>query len=212
VKHLAVPRPERAEAFAGQGGKSPSPRARVGQSWADSKEPGLRAGTYRHGSHASVRMDIAVATAPESQRRKRSSRSVAPRLSPGDEALLPPTASAVRFTRQMVRDLCDLQGVGDIADLACLLANEIVTNAVRHTRTPVLRVDARVIGETLRVSVSDGDPHIPTVLAPSESDVSGRGLLLVDALSTNWGVTPRATGKVVWFTVSGSGEVPLKSR
>jgi anti-sigma regulatory factor (Ser/Thr protein kinase) len=123
---------------------------------------------------------------------------------------MPATANAVRFARRMVHDLCDLQGVGEIADLACLLAGEVVTNAVRHTRTRVLRVDAEVTGETLRVSVSDGDPQIPTVLAPSESDVSGRGLLLVDALSTDWGVTQRATGKTVWFTICGSDVAQLK--
>jgi anti-sigma regulatory factor (Ser/Thr protein kinase) len=111
---------------------------------------------------------------------------------------------AVRLSRRLIRDLCDLVGMEEVADVAQLLAGEIVTNVVLHTRTPLLRVTAEVQGGTLRVSVSDRDPELPTVRRPSEREPTGRGMMLVNSLAKEWGVAQRPGGKLVWFTLSGS--------
>jgi hypothetical protein len=43
---------------------------------------------------------------------------------------------------------------------------------------------------------------MPSPCQPAPDDESGRGLLLVDALSHSWGVKPRQVGKTVWARVA----------
>lgn len=78
-----------------------------------------------------------------------------------------------------------------------LLAGELVSNALVHTGAP-----ARVRmfqGEKLRIEVVDASPRPPLGREASGDDEYGRGLLLVDALATDWGWRPsRDGGKVVW--------------
>jgi anti-sigma regulatory factor (Ser/Thr protein kinase) len=77
-----------------------------------------------------------------------------------------------------------------------LIVSELVTNVVRHggaTMVLSLSVDADA---HLRIAVYDnGGGH---VAAPPEAAVSGRGLDIVDTLSTAWGVDQRDSGKTVW--------------
>ncbi len=83
-------------------------------------------------------------------------------------------------------------------DVAELLADELVTNALVHGGGSfVLSIEHR--GDCLHVSVSDGSEQLPEVLAPSESREHGRGMAIVAAMATRWGAKPIGTGKVVWF-------------
>ena len=55
----------------------------------------------------------------------------------------------------------------------------------------------------LRVYVHDEDPTTRD-LAPQPIDPTrerGRGLAIVEALATQWGVEPRHDGKTVWFAL-----------
>jgi anti-sigma regulatory factor (Ser/Thr protein kinase) len=93
-----------------------------------------------------------------------------------------------------------LSGVDPEAiEAAELLTSELVTNAIVHgSGDPILNVS--VGGSRLRIEVHDSDPTID--LTPQRFDVPsarGRGLALVDALSSSWGVEPRSGGKAVWF-------------
>ncbi len=82
--------------------------------------------------------------------------------------------------------------------------HEAVTNAVRHGSGAVkLCLD---VGETsIRLEVSDEDPGLPRRRPMSSDDLSagGRGLHLIDALTTSWGAEPRrdGPGKVVWMQI-----------
>ena len=126
----------------------------------------------------------------------------------GGHLLVPAVPGAVPASRRLVRDVCELLGLGDVADVAELLAGEVTSNVVLHTRTPWLRLVAEVTEDTLRVCVSDDDPHLPRVQAPSDGQPRGRGLMLVDSLSKDWGAVQRKSGKIVWFTLStGTGIV-----
>ena len=116
--------------------------------------------------------------------------------------MLPAVPDSVRISRRLVRDLCLLMGLVEVAEIAELLTGEVTTNVVLHTRTPILRMAAEVIGGKLRVCVSDSDPHLPIVREPSQKEQSGRGLVLVKMLSKEWGAVQRPGGKVVWFTLS----------
>jgi hypothetical protein len=59
--------------------------------------------------------------------------------------------------------------------------------------------------ERVLVQVWDGDHHKPERQAAALDDESGRGLLLVETLSVEWGsyVLEGATGKVIWALVAG---------
>jgi anti-sigma regulatory factor (Ser/Thr protein kinase) len=121
----------------------------------------------------------------------------------GAHLLVPAVPDAVRTGRRLVRDVCQLTGLSDVADVAELLAGEIASNVILHTQTPWLRLVVEVTGGNLRVCVSDSDPQLPTVHVPSEGEPRGRGLMLVNLLANDWGATQRSTGKIVWFTLSG---------
>ena len=108
---------------------------------------------------------------------------------------------SAREARQLVRAvLSDAQVPADATETALLLVSELVTNAVVHADgRPVL--DIAVARHRLRISVSDtgrGTPEVQTD-NPLLSD-HGRGMLLVDTLSSRWGSEPTEPGgKCVWF-------------
>ena len=82
------------------------------------------------------------------------------------------------------------------SDLA-LVITELVTNAVVHGRgriTLTLRRDGRCIqGEV----ADEGSGFEPNMRKQGPHDYSGRGLSIVDALSSRWGVLEGSTQ--VWF-------------
>ncbi|MEU1514799.1 ATP-binding protein [Streptomyces sp. NPDC005811] len=88
------------------------------------------------------------------------------------------------------------------ADDVLLCVSELVTNALLHGVPPgrqfllFLRYDGRVI----RVEVHDSGAGVPHVIedGDEDEDEGGRGLLLVSALSDQWGVRERELGKAVW--------------
>ncbi|MFJ7249599.1 ATP-binding protein [Kitasatospora sp. NPDC098652] len=82
---------------------------------------------------------------------------------------------------------------------------ELLVNAWRHgaTPAPVVQILA-MTRNTLRVSVSDESPLFPGLHAPSVLAESGRGLQLVEGLTTRWGVDPREHGKSIWFELDGA--------
>ena len=81
-----------------------------------------------------------------------------------------------------------------------LLATETATNAVRHAGTEATVV-VRYMGDRVRVEVGDGSPALPHVRTPRLDETSGRGMSLVETLSSGWGVTQTVGGKRVWFEV-----------
>ncbi len=85
-----------------------------------------------------------------------------------------------------------------------LVADELVANARRHAEPPyVLRL---VLDESHRAVLVCVDDCSPERLGRPDTWTSGAGLLLVDGLSTEWGVESRARAKTVW------AEVPLGMR
>jgi anti-sigma regulatory factor (Ser/Thr protein kinase) len=99
--------------------------------------------------------------------------------------------------RALVTAFCCEHQVQALCDDLCLVATELVVNALRHAGTH-MTVRLRVITGGVRLEVEDGStrPLRPRPAGPS--DEGGRGLLLVDALSSRYGVEGEATGKRVW--------------
>ncbi|MEV4130558.1 ATP-binding protein [Dactylosporangium sp. NPDC049742] len=84
-----------------------------------------------------------------------------------------------------------------------LLLSELVTNAVLHAGG-VTTIRLRLAGEILRVTVCDHVTAVPALRNTEPDDEHGRGLALVTALATRWGVERRhpVTGKCVWLELS----------
>ena len=58
-------------------------------------------------------------------------------------------------------------------------------------------------GSTVRVEVADGSPVAPVRRSYAEVSPTGRGLHLLDRLTTCWGIDMARDGKTVWFEISG---------
>ena len=80
---------------------------------------------------------------------------------------------------------------------AALIVTELATNAVVHARSE-FTVAIASSGGAVRIEVRDGSTHAPTTRVPSPSMTGGRGLSIVDALASAWGVLRAGDGKVVW--------------
>ncbi|MCP2343564.1 ATP-binding protein [Actinomadura rupiterrae] len=113
-----------------------------------------------------------------------------------------------RVRRHLADKLAELLGEdSEIAAETVLLADELIANAIRHTRSGeqgLVRVSVCLLeGRVLRVSVRDEghDTNRPRLGEASLDDVSGRGLMMVDQISTRWGVIANAeqAGSTVWF-------------
>jgi anti-sigma regulatory factor (Ser/Thr protein kinase) len=82
---------------------------------------------------------------------------------------------------------------------AVLLVSELVGNAVRHTGARVFGLRMRRRRGWIRIEVRDPSRGLPCLMPVQETDVSGRGLFLVDKLSDRWGVDLLPRGKTTWF-------------
>lgn len=112
---------------------------------------------------------------------------------------LPAALQSVRLARRFVRDHCDGHQLPvGLCDDAVLLTSELVSNAVLHGRSQVqLQVSRK--GRFLHVSVHDENSRHPARVREDPNALDGRGLALVAALASAWGVQDDPTGKAVWF-------------
>ncbi|MEV7176104.1 ATP-binding protein [Kitasatospora sp. NPDC093679] len=119
--------------------------------------------------------------------------------------LEPAELGAVGAVRRRLRAVLDRWGIPpERADTAELLASELITNALVHTRAGAV-FDAELTPDgLLRIEVRDAATGLPGRRAPGEYATSGRGLLLVEALADGWGVQLRGEGKVTWFELGPS--------
>lgn len=107
--------------------------------------------------------------------------------------------------------------LGQVPDGTGLLGNgelvigELVANAVVHARVSPGReiaVRLEMVHGHLRIEVHDASNEKPAIRrSTGPDDVSGRGLRLVEQLSSEWGCEPRpeGIGKIVWALVSPEG-------
>ena len=108
----------------------------------------------------------------------------------------------------------------DDEGVTTLLVSELVTNAVKHARATSTLTLAVAEG-MVEVGVTDGGS--PRLVIPAQRDVtargstrviseSGRGLMIVEALAAEWGVTPAGRGKQVWFRRPIAADWPYSAR
>ena len=116
---------------------------------------------------------------------------------------LPATPASVRAARVGVHDLLTARGVADeVCDNAAVVASELLTNALTHAAGERILCRLHVLADRIRIEVEDQarGPGLPMLRKSGPDDQNGRGLLLVDALSSDWAVTrtPDRAGRVVW--------------
>ena len=99
--------------------------------------------------------------------------------------------------RRFVQETLSSWGLAYFADDAMIVASELATNAVLHAQTE-FTVRLTWQDGALRVSVRDENQTMPVRGNPSPTTVTGRGLLLVDAICRRWGIDVERGGKSVW--------------
>lgn len=117
-----------------------------------------------------------------------------------DFSIQPRSVEVARARRHVAEVFHDLDG--DVRSTLQVLTSELVTNAIAHGAGDIVLRTSRASGEA-RVEVLDESPQAPRVGTPTDDAESGRGLLLLDALASAWGVHPLSgrPGKSVWFTL-----------
>jgi anti-sigma regulatory factor (Ser/Thr protein kinase) len=119
---------------------------------------------------------------------------------------LPAEPLSVRRARRFVSEQVIAMGFGELRASAELLTSEIVTNALVHARTDII-VGVLDTGCRLRVEVADGlSVSLPPPADPDPEATRGRGLWLIDAIATDWGVEAVEAGKLVWFELTPDGD------
>ena len=103
---------------------------------------------------------------------------------------------AVRKARHFAKNSLTGQDDDLVADVELVIA-ELVSNAALHGQPPVV-VRVAVSPERVRVEVADFGRVLPMEVLQSDDAMTGRGLSLVAALTSSWGVDAAGSGKVVW--------------
>lgn len=116
------------------------------------------------------------------------------------------TAQWVGRLRRIAGAKLRLLGMAALVDDTQLLISELVTNGFQHgTYTRI--VFRLVIGtEAVVVEVNDGSPDRRPETRRADSDAeSGRGLAIVSALATSWGVSEDGTSVWCALALPGAG-------
>jgi anti-sigma regulatory factor (Ser/Thr protein kinase) len=113
---------------------------------------------------------------------------------------VPHDISGPAQARAAVAEAASRLGIDDLRDDVVLVVSEMVTNAVRHAQPPVgLEIEATE--HDVVIAVRDGSPRRPVPRSADEQAEGGRGMMLVDLLTSEHGVRPQPPGKTVWARV-----------
>jgi CheY-like chemotaxis protein len=111
---------------------------------------------------------------------------------------LPRELTSVRIARTFVAERLAEWGLESIRDDALLVTSELAANAITHADS-ACRLRVSLTPTTLRIDVIDTGSGTPDVQPPSVTEEHGRGLHLVAAVTTAWGLEMVPDdGKVVW--------------
>jgi anti-sigma regulatory factor (Ser/Thr protein kinase) len=119
---------------------------------------------------------------------------------------IPNDLRAVTVCRRTLRLILTMHGLIGLVDTAELLAAELVSNAVRHTKGPAALRVRRTAQGVVWIGAWDTDPAPPPPPRPVDLipglEEDGRGLALVRACADYWGWQPSARfgdrGEYVW--------------
>jgi DNA-binding NarL/FixJ family response regulator len=111
---------------------------------------------------------------------------------------LPQELTSVRTARQFVDEMLAEWKIEELRDDALLVVSELTANAITHAKSACL-LRLSVTDSALRIEVIDTGQGTPEPQPSSNTEEHGRGLHLIAALTTAWGmeVIPDE-GKLVW--------------
>lgn len=113
-----------------------------------------------------------------------------------------PRDSAPSRARRDVTLCLHTWGLDHLIDDARLIISELVTNAIRHTRTRRVGVSVTRHPDRVRIVVTDTSRATPVPADPGPDAEAGRGLQLIDQVATRWGSDRLSTGKRVWVELA----------
>jgi len=121
--------------------------------------------------------------------------------------VLPGIPESAGIARWHIRASFEYQGLADYADIAQIIASELVTNAIKHTSadwTAKIGVSLRRRRnpDSVAVTVTDSSPYPPVKREEAADSEQGRGLHIVEALSLHWGWAPEGSGKTVFAVLA----------
>jgi anti-sigma regulatory factor (Ser/Thr protein kinase) len=110
--------------------------------------------------------------------------------------------TARRAAQQRFRDALSPERLAELA----LVVSELVTNAVVHGRGEIV-FNLQHDGEVLRGEVIDqGGGFEREMRERGPDEIGGRGLLVVEAIASSWGIHEGTTH--VWFELPVEGDAP----
>ena len=106
-----------------------------------------------------------------------------------------------RFAEEATADLAP-----EFREAIVLMVSELATNALVHA-TSGFEVRIERDATAVRTTVTDNGDGSPSLSFPDSTEPHGRGLLVVQELSDEWGTTvdPNTPGKAVWFSLDVTG-------
>lgn len=116
---------------------------------------------------------------------------------------LPPDVGSAARARRFVNDTCGDWQLHGLREDACLVASELVENAVQHGRSAA-ELGLDLSRGVLTIAVRDAAPTPPERRMVGTAPTGGRGVFIVDVIARAWGYAPTwAGGKVVWAVLAG---------
>jgi anti-sigma regulatory factor (Ser/Thr protein kinase) len=110
----------------------------------------------------------------------------------GAEPVSAPRARA--FVRQHLLE----HQLAFLVDPVRLVVSELATNAVLHAQT-AFTLTLTEIDQTVVLALQDDSTELPRLSSAAVSDIGGRGLGIVRAISLDWGISTTHSGsKTVW--------------
>lgn len=110
--------------------------------------------------------------------------------------------AAVSGARRWVTDRARKSRLRVDVGVVELLSSELITNAVRYGGDPVV-VSLPRDDRCFTVRVTDAGHASPHVVGAHPTALGGRGLMLVNLLSSAWGVDRTRASTSVWFSMRG---------
>ncbi|HUP72684.1 MAG TPA: ATP-binding protein [Acidimicrobiales bacterium] len=112
---------------------------------------------------------------------------------------------SVSKARSFAGDVLRENGLDRLVDDCQLLVSELVTNVVLHAGTDI-ELRCFPFSNGARFEVCDGSSVLPGIRHYDVISATGRGIGLVEAVSTRWGASLEPHGKVVWFEIGQSAD------
>jgi hypothetical protein len=117
--------------------------------------------------------------------------------------------SAAAEARSQIRAVLRAWKVPVDHDIAILLASDLITSAIIYGDGQTVTLAIRCSRGQLRIDVYDQSRYLPARADEPAGADTGRGLVLVAALSTEWGSFRTPAGKAMYFTLAFPHDLPL---